>query len=248
MTDLHCHILPKIDDGAKSPEISLELLRREQEDGVNQIALTSHFICDKISLSEYLQRRQYSFELLKQAVATTNMQFHFKLGAEVYFSPELADLDLHELCLEGTDYLLIEFSTRHRPYFLTETLQSIQAQGIIPLIAHVERYPYIMDDLTSLYDLVDMGVYIQSNAGALIQNPKRILKLIRWNLVHVLSTDSHSIDKRPPNLAEGIQIVRDALGDEIAESLIRNGNDIFSGHEPEYTEPHCPKKLFNHWF
>lgn len=248
MTDLHCHILPNIDDGAKNPEISLELLRCEQRDGVNQIALTSHFIPDKISISEYLQRRQRSFELLKQALASTTMQFQFKLGAEVYFSPDLADLDLRHLCLEGTDYLLIELSTRHRPYFLYETLQSIQAQGIIPLIAHIERYPYIMDDLTALYNLVDMGMYIQSNAGAVIQNPKQILKLIRWNLVHVLSTDAHSIDKRPPNMAQAMQIIRKELGDEIAENLIVNGNDIFIGREPAYTEPHRPKKLLNHWF
>lgn len=248
MTDLHCHILPKIDDGAKTPEISLELLRREQEDGVNQIALTSHFISDKITLSDFLQRRQYSFELLKQAVATTDMQFQFKLGAEVYFSPELADLDLSQLCLEGTDYLLIELSTRHKPYFLTETLQSVQAQGITPLLAHVERYPYIMDDLSILYDLVNMGVCVQSNAGALIQHPKKILKLIRWNLVHVLSTDSHSIDKRPPNLAEAMDIVKKQLGDETVNQLIVNAQDIFTGRELEFFEPHCPKKIFNHWF
>ena len=108
MTDLHCHILPGMDDGAKDTAVSLELLRREYEDGVRNIAFTSHFNSERTTVEAFTEKRQTAFEQLTAALEGQPMQFDFKLGAEVFFSPGLCELDTRALCMGDTAYLLLE--------------------------------------------------------------------------------------------------------------------------------------------
>ena len=183
MTDLHCHILPGIDDGAKDTTVSLELLRREYEDGVRNIAFTSHFNSERTTVEAFTAKRQAAFEQLTAALEGQPMQFDFKLGAEVFFSPGLCELDTRALCMGDTAYLLLEFPTTHKPHFIRQTLYNLQQQGIVPLIAHIERYPYVLEDPTLLYDWVAAGAYAQINAGALLEPKlcKKLCKFIQWD-------------------------------------------------------------------
>ena len=225
MTDLHCHILPGMDDGAKDTAVSLELLRREYENGVRNIAFTSHFNSERTTVEAFTVKRQAAFEQLTAALEGQPMQFDFKLGAEVFFSPGLCELDTRALCMGDTAYLLLEFPTTHKPHFIRQTLYNLQQQGIVPLIAHIERYPYVLEDPTLLYDWVAAGAYAQINAGALLEPKlcKKLCKFIQWGLVHVISTDTHSPDKRPPRMAQGVQQLEKLLGkcDAIKECIVK---------------------------
>ena len=225
MTDLHCHILPGMDDGAKDTAVSLELLHREYEDGVRNIAFTSHFNSERTTVDAFTAKRQAAFEQLTAALEGQPMQFDFKLGAEVFFSPGLCELDTRALCMGDTAYLLLEFPTTHKPHFIRQTLYNLQQQGIVPLIAHIERYPYVLEDPTLLYDWVAAGAYAQINAGALLEPKlcKKLCKFIQWGLVHVISTDTHSPDKRPPRMAQGVQQLEKLLGkcDAIKECIVK---------------------------
>ena len=201
MTDLHCHILPNIDDGAKDVSISLRLLEKEYADGVRNIAFTSHFNSEWTTPDAFLQKRAAAYETLTAALPTgpEAMQFRFKLGCEVYFSPKLCELDAKALCIGDTSYMLVEFPTTHKPHFIRQTFALLQEQGVLPLIAHIERYPYVLEDPTLLYNWVAAGAYVQINAGALLDSPKlrrTLCKFISWQLVHVISTDTHSPDGR----------------------------------------------------
>lgn len=153
MTDLHCHILPNIDDGAKDVSISLRLLEKEYADGVRNIAFTSHFNSEWTTPDAFLQKRAAAYETLTAALPTgpEAMQFRFKLGCEVYFSPKLCELDAKALCIGDTSYMLVEFPTTHKPHFIRQTFALLQEQGVLPLIAHIERYPYVLEDPTLLY-------------------------------------------------------------------------------------------------
>ena len=146
MTDLHCHILPNIDDGAKDVSISLRLLEKEYADGVRNIAFTSHFNSEWTTPDAFLQKRAAAYETLTAALPTgpEAMQFRFKLGCEVYFSPKLCELDAKALCIGDTSYMLVEFPTTHKPHFIRQTFALLQEQGVLPLIAHIERYPYVL--------------------------------------------------------------------------------------------------------
>lgn len=250
MTDLHCHILPGIDDGAKDVSVSLELLHKEYEDGVRNIAFTSHFNSERTTVEAFLEKRAAAYARLTEALKEEPMDFRFKLGSEVYFSPKLCELDAKALCMGDTAYMLIEFPTTHKPHFIKQTLYALQEQGILPLIAHIERYPYVLDDPTLLYEWVAAGAYAQINAGALLQDAKlrkKLCKFISWGLVHVLSTDTHSPDKRPPRMAEGIQMLQKTLGTEIADRIVRNGDELFDDQELDIISPHQAKKMLGMW-
>lgn len=249
MTDLHCHILPGIDDGAKNVEVSLELLRREKQDGVDNIAFTSHFNSERTTIDAYIEKRARAFAALSERLKGESLEFEFKLGAEVFFSPKLCDMEAEKLCIGDTAYMLIEFPTTHKPHFIQQTLQDLQARGIIPLIAHIERYPYVLDDPQLLYQWVASGAYAQINAGALLDASvrKKLFKYISWGLVHVISTDTHSLDKRPPQMRAALDILAKKLGEEVAQEIIHNGDELFFDQELDGSQPHMPKKVLGIW-
>lgn len=251
MTDLHSHILPGIDDGAQTVEDSLALLREQVAQGVDQIALTPHFNAERITVSEFIERRAESFEQLQKAVKAEALPVTLKLGAEVFFSSNLLDLDLDQLLLQDTPYLLVEFSPTFYPTWAKDIFYKLGLQGITPLLAHVERYPYMISDPTRLFDLVNAGAVTQVNASSIIRSGSRqamIQKFFRWNLIHVLSTDTHSMDKRPPHLAQAMQKVESWQGADTIRYLQQSGNDVFHGFEPQLLDATKPKKFFGRWF
>lgn len=104
MTDLHTHILPGVDDGAKNLDMSLALLRAQRADGVTRIALTPHFRFEQ-TIEEFLRRRDEAMTLLTQALK----------AEEIFYSSQLAETDPRPLCLAGTPLLLIEFPPAYLP-------------------------------------------------------------------------------------------------------------------------------------
>lgn len=251
MTDLHCHILPGIDDGAQNVQESLELIRRQMAQGVNQIALTPHFNAERITVDEFVHKRAAAYEVLQQAVKAEGLDVAFKLGAEVFFSSNLVELDLDPLVLEGTDYLLVEFSPTFYPTWAKDVFYQLGLQGITPLLAHVERYPYMLSDPTRLFDLVNAGAVTQVNASSLLRSGSRqamVRKFFKWNLVYVLSTDTHSMDKRPPLMSDALRKVEEWEGSQMVRYLEKNGAAVFRGDEPSLRDATKPKHLFGRWF
>ena len=243
MTDLHCHILPRIDDGARDVETALALLDMEKAQGVDRIVFTPHFRCDDVSLDEFLEKREAAWSSLMAALPENlKSSFDFKLGAEVYFSPTLSRVDFSKLCFTDTSYMLVElpFTSGVRPAFLDEILYDISSEGITPIIAHVERYPYILSDLTKIYDWVMAGYLVQTNAKTVVEGDKMIKKLISWGLVQVVSSDAHSLHRRPPMMAEAF----DKLPSDV---FLANGDDIFENYEIDVGEPHYPQKVLGRW-
>ena len=242
MTDFHCHILPGIDDGARDVETSLALLEMEKAQGVDRIVFTPHFRCDDCTLEEFLEARDQAYKLLLESMPDDLKEwFTFKLGAEVYFSPTLSKIDLSKLCFEGTSYMLVElpFTSDIRPAFLDEILYTISSRGITPIIAHVERYPYILSDPTQIYDWVMAGYLVQTNAKTVVSGDKMIKKLLAWGLVQLVSSDTHSLHRRPPMMAEAFE--------RLEEDIKQNGDDVFENYEINIGEPHYPKKVLGWW-
>lgn len=248
MTDLHTHILPGIDDGARNPDISMQLLELERRDQVNRIVLTPHFNCERETVKQFRQKRRKGVLDLAGPLGKSDVQIEFKLGAEIYFSTALPQLDLRTLCFSNTDILLIELPVEYNPGFTKDILFDLQMQGYRPLLAHVERYPYVLEHPEMLYELVCAGIYTQMNAASLLRparDTKVIKRLIGWNLVHVLSTDTHSVHRRPPLLADGMKQIRHWFDEDMAVAMQKNADALFEGKEPRYLgEPQEPKNGF----
>ena len=206
LVDLHCHILPGIDDGARDLDMSMALIRKELQDGAAGIVFTPHFHYERITVEKFVEQRKAAFRQVSAAVRAEGLPLAAKLGAEVFYSTALPSLDLRKLAFADTNYILIEFPTTMQPPGIDETLYAIRAQGYTPILAHVERYPFVTEDPTLLYNWVSDGCLAQINATGLIRDghtARWLHKLIEWNLVHLLSSDCHHPAKRPPNLKDG---------------------------------------------
>ena len=235
MTDLHCHLLPAIDDGAKNEAEALELLLAQYRSGVRNVALTSHFDCERDKLDVFLRRRASSFERLQREIyhhSGPPEELRLRLGAEVAFSPNLCRTQVERLCLEGTPVLLLELPGERLPMYFEETVKQLQGWGITPLIAHVERYAFVRENPNLL------------KGG---RNSRLLMNLIRWNLIHVVASDAHHLISRPPNLKQAMGQVERSLGPETAQRLQQNAARLFAGELPKLPYVYCPRRVFGRW-
>ena len=251
MTDLHCHILPGLDDGAKDLDVSGDLLRRERTAGVRRIAFTPHFHFERQDMDQFCRRRDAAMAELVQCYPELTSQLELKKGAEVFFSPSLLETDPRPLCLEGTGLMLVELPVTYRPQWTVDVLYQLGAMRITPLIAHVERYPYVMENPSLLVDWIEAGAYTHVNASSLVLHKRRkvqILKMIRHGLVHFVCTDAHSPDKRPPLLGEAMELIQSRCGEQKARQMGEIALGLWSGEQPDQPEPVPMHRLFGRWF
>lgn len=201
MLDIHSHILPKMDDGSKSVEMSLEMLRSSSAQGVTTMVSTSHFYADRESPDRFLRRRAHAFEKIKSELTDSDPEII--LGAEVLYFPGISHSEeVRGLAIEGTSLILIELPFVSWSENIFDELISFQYQsGLQVIAAHVERYRGIQT--RAIYErLFEYPFYFQCNAEAFSSFSTRRLamQLADNNLLHFLGTDCHNITSRPPNM------------------------------------------------
>ncbi len=200
--DMHSHILPGVDDGAKSIDESLSLINRLKRAGVTDICLTPHYYTHRESLKDFLNRRDSAFSELSSYIAD-DVNLH--LGAEVYVTKYLFsnDDDLKKVCYNGTSYMLTEFpySSRFEGESMVYINKLINNYKITPVLAHVERYPYLLKHTNVLEELIEMGVIIQSNACSFGEFPLKLklTKLLKNGYIHIIGSDAHSLSRNSPD-------------------------------------------------
>ena len=233
LTDLHCHILPGIDDGAADLAAATALLKEQKEQGVTQIVFTPHFWSWQKTIHQFARDRYNAAVLL--APVLDDLGIEWGAGAEVRMTDDLLKMDLKPLNFVGTDYFLLEWPFTQFPLFGREVVDRVWETGYTPIFAHIERYDYFWSNPSRLDEYIDEGVICQINPGILLKSDSRkyALKMIKDGYVHVLSSDAHSMEKRPPHLKAAYQIVEMNLGRRTAEKLKRNADLIFHGQEIE---------------
>ena len=223
MTDLHAHILPGMDDGAKDMETALQMLSMEANQGVKTVALTPHFYRSEEHIADFLERRELSWNnLLNNLTGVRHPQLI--LSAEVGYVTGMADWpELEELCYSGTKLLLLEPPMTLWNDEMFRQLYAIEVRrGITPMIAHFDRYLRHQPKVR-IEQLLEMGLPIQVSAASLLNftERKRALKLITdYGAVPV--TDCHNISTRPPNLEAAARIISKKLGNKADEILHYN--------------------------
>lgn len=190
-TDLHSHILPSVDDGSESVEMSLEMLSRQKENGIDRIVLTPHFYPSRESVDSYLRRRESAYKTL-QSCWDEEIMPQLRLGAEVRFSPELAKIDLTCLTIGEGRYLLLELPNEGAIPLLEQIVDSILCRGIVPVFAHIERCDLFRQDPDQLLRFVRMGAFSQISSSALRGKADSFaIACLRKGLAHVISSDAH---------------------------------------------------------
>ena len=227
MIDLHCHILPGVDDGSADEEESCAMARLAVESGVTDIAATPHCNAPDPFYNYADSALHARFARLRQRLEREQIPLRIHEGMEVFTTPELPRL-LDEgrlLTLGGTRYLLIEFAFGETPWFAAQTLESIAARGLTPVVAHPERYYFIQDDPRRLLRWAESGYVLQLNRGSLSgMFGRHAAKAAQWCLangcVHLFASDAHSPYRRTPQLDDLFDHIARAASPEAAALLL----------------------------
>lgn len=235
LTDFHSHILPEMDDGASDVEESLKLLSMLKASGVERVVLTSHFYRHDEDISSFLVRRENSYKQLLEAVKDIPDCPELKLGAEVYFYPSLSsDPDFEKLCIEGTDYILLELPFEHfYDSFFSDFAKFMNRCRCRIILAHIERYIRFGNTQKEIDRLLSMGnITCQMNctslAGAGFFKRRQLLDMISADTVKLLGTDAHNTQNRPPMFGEAAKIIIKKCGKQALDKICQNSDIIFN--------------------
>ena len=231
--DFHAHVLPGIDDGAQDIATSLAILDTELHDGVDMIIATPHYYPEEQSVEDFLAARDKSYTKLIHAAEDKAIP-SIKLGAEVYYSPILCNLpNLHDLCIDGTDYLLLELPYQElSPKLIDGISKLIYSSNVIPIIAHAERY-LNYTSLESLEEILEMDVLAQVNASSLasMSTRKTAIKLIKNNYIHLIGTDVHNLTSRPPQMKEAEKVLTKKVSKNVFNYFMRNAKMVLANRD-----------------
>lgn len=229
--DIHCHLIPGVDDGAKDIEESLAALKEEHDQNVKWIICTPHVTADLNS--QKAENIKASFDELKDRLKKTDFgqDMELYLGCELMYSESLAErLEAGEIwTMSGTSYILVEFLPSVSYEELYRAVGKLSAKGYIPILAHIERYLCLYKRLDRIRDLHESGAYFQVNAsslkgGMLNKRTTFIKKLCKSGLVHFLATDSHGMVYRQPDIKKGAEWVMHNCDSRLGQKILyQNG-------------------------
>jgi protein-tyrosine phosphatase len=226
--DVHCHILPGVDDGARNVETSLAMLKASSDQGVQYMVATPHFYATRDRVDTFLDRRSEAWETLKPQLSANLPRIY--LGAEVAYFQGINRADrLETLRIEGTDCILLEMP--FRPWSdvdVDEVTQIYEKYGYTIILAHIERYLGIQGNNEYIEDMLELPVLTQINAEGLLDwhQRRKLIKMLRNGQIHLLGSDCHGIKHRPPNLGEGRDVIRKKIGAEILDRIDRRSEEL----------------------
>lgn len=225
VADFHSHILPGIDDGSASVDESLAMLRAAWEQGITRMVATPHFYAHMDTLPGFVQRRQEAWARLHKAMAGSSNLPRVHLGAEVYYFPGIGDCEsLEPLALRDTPYILIEMPMAKWTDSMYRDLEGIyRKQGLIPIVAHVDRYLSPLRTRGIPERLAELPVLVQANASFFLRLSTRgmALRMLKNGRIHLLGSDCHNMDSRPPCLGGALDIIAGKLGIEALDAICR---------------------------
>ena len=229
MLDIHSHILPGVDDGSKSLDESVKILEMMKEQGITDVIATPHFYAFRENLEEYLKKIQYSYNQLKSHIEGMNLPNVF-LGTEVLYYYNIGESEsVYNFTFGNTVYLLLELTNSSIGADLFKDIRNLRdKKGIIPVIAHIERY-HKSSNFRKLLKFIDKEhILAQVNASSLFDSnySKITLKLIKKGYITYIATDSHSATGRIPMMNRALKFISNHIGNHYSGALIRNSEKM----------------------
>ena len=240
MIDVHCHILPGLDDGPESLGISLEMAESAIADWITHVVATPH--ANNRYFFDYPRVRELQAELQEKI----GNRLILATGCDFHLNPENMNAlreDAPRFCINQHDYLLVEFNENSIPPAMDQTLHEIQLLGLRPVITHPERNAILRQQTDRLAKWVRLGCFLQVTAGSLtgVFGPGAQKSALRWTtdgLVHLVASDAHNVRGRPLKLQPAFDLIWEQFGEEKARALfVDNPMAAFEGREL----PHVPE-------
>jgi protein-tyrosine phosphatase len=225
LIDLHCHLLPEVDDGAVDLKTSLAMARMSVADGVKVIACTPHIlpgVYDNTGLD--IRRRVQRLQLELDAAG---INCRLVPGCDAHINPDLVSQlkSGRALTLNDSRYVLVEPPHHILPPNIDRLFFDLLAAGYVPVLTHPERMSWVDRNEELLNRLVLSGVWMQMTAGAIIGGfgekvKRQAVKMLHRGMIHIVASDAHNTANRPPVMGEAFRALRDLVGLEEARNLV----------------------------
>ena len=227
MIDIHTHVLPGIDDGSKDLEETAKMFEIMVSSGVDKIVATPHFY-NTISIDEFLEKRSKAYN----SILNLPLKPDVVLGAEVLLEYGLHErADLRKLCIQNTDYMLVELPYARWDGWIFDELFKISAKHDIDIIiAHIDRYSSFADT-EDIYKLYDMNMKFQVNIDRLggIFKRSSSVKFMKNDMADFIASDCHNTAERRPCLADAVKKLTSMFGSKYVSGLMKNAENMLSG-------------------
>ena len=247
MIDMHCHILPGIDDGSKSLDESVQIIKTASHCGVTDLVFTPHFIYESIYNADNEKKRRL-FEQVKEVIKNANININLYLGNEVFVENNMLELlqDNKIYTINGSNYLLFELPMNNTYNGIYDLIFKLKNAGIIPIIAHPERYSLFQRNPEVIIKMLEQGALFQSNLGSFYghygkEAKNLVLLLLKHNMIHFISSDTHHTrDEFYNNIEEVKKIMKKYILDEQIENLLVNNAKCVLKNEKFEVEDFIP--------
>ncbi|MHB9941084.1 exopolysaccharide biosynthesis protein [Clostridium sporogenes] len=235
MIDIHSHIIPSIDDGAKDLDYSLKMIKMAEECGTKKIVATPHYYMGRYE-EKYSNIRDYVY-YLNNVAKKNNMNIEIFLGQEVLIHKKT--IDIYEKgdigTINNTSYMLVEFPMSTWEDYYMDILYELKVRGINPIIAHPERYRFIQENILNVNKFVDEGYLFQINTGSIegifgkeAQNISK--ELIKNRICNFIGSDAHTINKRKPDMKKGAKII-ETMNKSLYDEIIINSKNLLENKD-----------------
>lgn len=222
LIDIHCHLIPGIDDGSKNKEETMEMLELMREQGVVGVIATPHYRVGMFEpeMEEVEKRFHWSMK------AARHHKIHLWLGNECHMQNDTISRLVEKKCitLANSRYILVEFSSAHSYNVIRQYIMDLLMEGYIPVIAHLERIPSLEEQWSSIQELRELGAKVQVNAEGILGESGRKMKRYLWKLIQrdmidYIASDSHNMNTRRPNLGPCYELVAKKINEEYANKV-----------------------------
>lgn len=243
MIDFHTHILPNVDDGAKSIEEAITLLGEAKIAGFNTVILTSHYMENYYEVD--VEERTKLQDLVRSNLQEKEIDINLALGNEIYITDKLNELikDNKACSINNTKYVLFELPFNIKPINLYDIIYDMLRNKLVPILAHPERYSFVQRDPNIIKDLIEKGVLMQSNYGSFVgQYGKKakiiIKKLLENDMVHFLGTDVHKANTIYHEIPQILSSMEKCIGKEALDLITKtNPKLVLENKEIEICNP-----------
>ena len=240
MIDIHSHIIPNVDDGARSVEETFNILKEAQEAGFTDVILTSHFLLNYYETNA--QELIFWKEKLQEVLKKQGTKINLHSGMEIYITNQMEELLENKkiLTLANSRYMLIELPLATNVKYFDYVVYYIEAKGIKPIIAHPERYKCVQKDPDIVEEYIEKGCLIQCNYGSIVnlygrEAEKTIKTLLKKNQVHFSGGDVHRENGTYLIILDAIKKIRKIIGEnKINELTTINPKKILQNEEWQY--------------
>lgn len=238
LIDIHCHILPAVDNGSVSMDQTRRMLTNAHEEGITYIIATPHYGAGCInSRSSELEEKLHQ---VQKAAKEIDSEFQVELGNELFYSQDIAQHLRKGMArtLAGTRYCLVKFLEDEEYSFLKSGLHSLLIQGYYPVLAQVESYRCLYENYDNIAALINLGVYMQMNCRSLtgsVLNPnvRFARRLMEYDMVHLLGTGYSSDAQKSPGLKGGLSFISRYYGEERKNNLLENTGKLLLNEKIE---------------